>query len=158
MSAGHNAEALRKTSNGLIRIFPIEAEQRDPWSDLYLSPHMGSLLSFVIKSLVLRPRKIKRAKHPWGTPSLGGDHASLALFPFIPSFPSQHPIFSWLLLSCPCSSCLCLASRVSKAGDILRGSIAALCTGDAIGFFSFFQCNLKKKNSASHSIINAYEH
>lgn len=99
---------------------PGRAETR--WPDLYLSPHMGSLLSFGIKSLVLRPREIESTKHPWGSPSSGGNCASLALFSLIPSFPSQH-LFSWLLQSHPCPSCLCLAPRAGKAMDIPVGEL-----------------------------------
>lgn len=93
------------------------------WPNLYLSPHMGSLLSFVIKNLVLRAREMKSAQHPWGSSSSGGGCASLALFSLIPSFPSQPLIFSWLLQSHPCPSCLCLAPRSGKAMDIPVGEV-----------------------------------
>lgn len=114
---------------------------------------MGSVLSFVIKSLVLRPREIKSTKHPWGSPSSGGDCASLALFSLIPSFPSQHLVFSWLLQFHHCPSCLCLAPRPGKAKE-------NCCPVHRRYYkvYSFFHYNLKKKNSASHSIINASEH
>lgn len=142
MSAGHNAEALRKTSNGLIRILAIQAEQKPGGQTFIFPPHMGSLLSFVIKSLVLGPREIKSAKRPWGSPSSEGDCASLALLSLIPSFPSQHLIFSWLLQSHPCPSCLCLAPRVGKAMDILGELL--LCAQEIPQGFFFFLLQLKK--------------
>lgn len=123
-------------------------------------PHTGFLVSFVIKSLVPRPRGKKRAKHPWGAPSSGGDLANFVLFPLIPllSFSTPClclflalPLLSLFLLPVPC-----LESQQSWGHPLWEHcrSVHRRCRR----LFSSFHCNLKKNNSGSHSIINAYEH
>lgn len=44
--------------------FPHPGRAETRWPDLYLSPHMGSLLSFVMKSLLRRAREIKAPNVP----------------------------------------------------------------------------------------------
>lgn len=114
------------------------------WSDLYLSPHMGSLLSFVIKGLVLRPRQIERAKHAFGAPSSGGDHASSALLPLHPllSFLTLHLLLAPSLLSLFVLPVPCLKSQAHPALEH-HCSMHRRCQR---GFF-LFPLQLKKRNN-----------